>query len=69
MKRKANIKKFVNQQQERNGQVASKTDNFSLTRMKIENLLDQGMDPSLLLKHLLPRDIEKDHLHLTEDKF
>ena len=69
MKRKENIKAFVNQQQERKGYVASKTDNFGLTRMKIEGLLEQGIHPELLLKHLLPKDIEKDHLYLTEDKF
>lgn len=69
MKRKENIRAFVSRQQERKGYVASKTDNFGLTRMKIEGLLEQGIHPELLLKYLLPKDIEKDHLYLTEDKF
>jgi len=69
IQQKANIKKFVQSQQEKRGSLAADSTNFSKTKQMIIQMLNQGQQPEQLIKYLLPQSLGSDHLNLTKDQY
>ena len=60
------VKKFVNDQLQRRGQVSNNR-NFGITKTKLLDMLEEGIKGDKLIKFLFPKDVDRKMLIDTMD--